>query len=161
VPLSSIRRLNLSAVLSFVLLLALFVYLFYLPLRPTAWGGPRGAGPFEDSQPTAAGRFARDARLYLESLARWRSPDHALEATAEALAGYYAALSVARFAILWIILRCIGGCGRVAALGVVATALPTLFGAPRQDEMEVGLVLFVILMGATSTARIPWWIAAG
>ena len=159
--LSSTRRLNLSSALSFVLLLTLFVYFFYLPLRPTAWGGPRGAGPFEDTEPTAAGRFARVARLHLESIAKWRSPVQPLEATAEALIGYYAALSVARYAILWLIFRRLGGCGLVATLGVVASAIPVLLGAARQDELEVGLVLFVILLAATTPMRIPWSVAVG
>ena len=152
------RRLAPAAV-SFVLLLGLVVYLFWVPLRPAAWGGPRTKGPFEDDDPPAAGRFARDARVPLERLATWRSPGRPLAATAEALLGFHALLAAGRFAVLWLLLRRLGGCGWLAALGVLAAALPTLCGGPRQDEWDVGLLPFVTLMVATTRARPPWWVA--
>jgi hypothetical protein len=81
------RRFPWSTVVSAILLLALFEYLFFVPLRPTAWGGPREAGPFENAAMPAAGWFARDARLHLERFAKQRSSDRPLASTAEARAG--------------------------------------------------------------------------
>jgi hypothetical protein len=150
---------RLAPAVSFVLLLGLFASLFWLPLRPAAWGGPRAKGPFEDDDPPAAGRFARDVRLPIERLATWRSPSRPLEATAEALLGFHALLAAGRLAVLWLILRRLGGCGWLAVLGVLAAALPTLCGGPRQDEWDVGLLLFVTLMAATTPTRPPWWVA--
>jgi len=151
--------------IDFVVTLAAFtglvVYLFNLPLWPTAWGGPRGAGPFEEVSLPGAAWFAREARLYLESFAKVRSPDHVLEATGEALAGYYALLALARYVLLWVVLRRVGGCGLLASLGVVAAALPLLFGAPRQYDADVGLLLFVVLLVATTPGPISWWTAIG
>jgi hypothetical protein len=150
---------RLAPAVSFVLLLGLFASLFWLPLRPAAWGGPRVKGPFEDDDQPAAGRFARDARLPIERLAAWRSPSRPVEATAEALLGFHALLAAGRLAVLWLILRRLGGCGRLAVLGVLAAALPTLCGGPRQDEWDVGLLLLVTLMAATTPTRPPWWVA--
>jgi hypothetical protein len=151
------RRLAPAA--SVVLLLGLFVYLFWVPLRPAAWGGPRGAGPFEDGELPAAGRFARTVRLPLEQFATWRSPDHPLEATAEALAGFHALFAAARFAVLWLLLWRLGGRGWLATLGVLAAALPMIVGGSRQDEADIGLLLFVVLMAASTPPRIPWLVA--
>jgi hypothetical protein len=149
----------LSAIITAVVFVALGLYLFWLPLRPTAWGGPRSAGPFEEGTLPRAGWFARDARLYLADIAVARSSDSPLEATAEALAGYYAVLALARFSILWFILRRVGGSGLLATLGVAAAAIPIAFGAPRQNESEVGLLLFVILLAATTPTPGPRWLA--
>src|SRR5262245_26627328 len=128
--------------LSLVVTLAVFVglvaYFFNLPLRPTAWGGPRGVGQFEEASRPGAGWFARDTRLYLENLAASRSPDGVLEATGEAIGGYYAFLAVARCILLWVVLRRVGAGGVLASLGVAVTALPVVFGAPRQNESEIG-----------------------
>ena len=148
-----------TAAISAVLLLALFEYLFFVPLRPTAWGGPRGEGPYEEGSLPAAGRWARDARLGVEKIATWCSPARPLEATAEALAGYHALLAVLRYGLLWVILRRIGRCGVLVTIAVVAVALPMLFGAPRQTEADVGLLLFVVLLAATTLKRTPWWLA--
>jgi hypothetical protein len=150
---------RLAPAVSFVLLLGLFVYLFWVPLRPTAWGGPRDKGPFEEYEPSAVGRFARDVRLPLERLATWRSRGQPLEATAEALLGFHAVLAAGRFAVLWLLLRRLGGCGWLATLGVFAAALPMMFGAPRHDEWDVGLLLFVVLMAATMPVRVQWRVA--
>jgi hypothetical protein len=147
---------RLAPLASVVVLLGLLAYLFWVPLRPVAWGGPRGAGPFETEGLPAAGRFARTVRLPLEQFAAWRSPDHPLEATAEILAGFHALLAAARLGILWLILWRLGGRGCLATLGVLAAALPMIAGGPRQDEADVGLLLFVTLMAATTPARIPW-----
>jgi hypothetical protein len=149
-----------TAALSAILLLLLFEYLCFLPLRPTAWGGPRGAGFFEEGQLPAAGRFAREARLHLEAIAKWRSPDRVLEATAEALAGFHALLAAARYGVLWIVLWRMSGRGWLATIAVLASALPIAFGAPRQTEADVGLLLFVILMCATTSKRLSWLVAA-
>jgi hypothetical protein len=142
-----------------VLLLAVFEYLFFAPLAPTAWGGPRGAGPFENSSLPDAGRWSRDARLVLERIAKWRSPSRPLEATAEMLAGWHAFLSAARCAILWLILRRLGGCGLLATFGVVMAFVPVVIGGWRQSDVDVGLVLFVVLMAFTTAERIPWGVA--
>ena len=150
---------RLAPVVSVVLLLGLLVYLFWVPLRPVAWGGPRGAGPFEEGELPAAGRFARDARLWLEQLAAWRSPDHPLEATAETQAGFHALFAAARFGVLWLILWWVGGRGWLATLGVLAAAVPTIVGGSRQTEWDVGLFLFVVLLAATTPARVPWLVA--
>src|SRR5438105_15953274 len=103
-----------TAVISVVLLLAVFEYLFFVPLTPRAWGGPRGAGPFETESLPSAGRWARDVRLCLESIAKWRSPSHGLEATAEALVGWHAFLAATQYAILCVLLRRMSGCGLLA-----------------------------------------------
>jgi hypothetical protein len=154
------RRSVLSAAVALFLLAALFAYLFWLPLRPTAWGGPRGAGPFEAQPLPDAGWFARDARLYLERFARWRSPDRPLEATAEALAGFHAILAIARYGVLWLVLRRLVGSSWLAAIGTVAAVLPLAFGAPRQDQNDVGLLLFVVLVFLTTTENLSWRRAA-
>lgn len=152
------RRLALHAV-SFVLLLGLCVFLFWVPLRPVAWGGPRESGPFEEEDLSAAGWVARDARLVVERFATWRSPGQPLAATAEALLGVHGLLAVGRFAILWLLLRRIGGAGWLATVGVVAAALPTILGGPRHDDWDFGLLPFVTLMAATTPARVPWGVA--
>ena len=150
-----------TAALSVVLLLALFEYLFFVPLRPTAWSGPREAGFFEEGQLPAAGRFARESRLHIEELAKWRSPNRVLDATAEGLAGYHALLAAARYGILWLVLWRMGARGWLASLLVVGSAVPMFLGGPRQTEVDVGLLLFVVLMAATTPKRIPWWLAIG
>jgi hypothetical protein len=155
---ASPRRFPWSTVISAVLLLALFEYLFFVPLRPTAWGGPREAGPFENVAMPAAGWFSREARLHLERFAKQCSPDRALDATAEALAGYHALLAVARYAVLWVVLWRLGGKTWLASLGVVGAALPMVLGGPRQTDADVGLLLFVLLIGATTPKRPPWWV---
>jgi hypothetical protein len=147
------------AAASFVLLLGLFVYLFWVPLRPTAWDGPRDKGPFEDEDPPAAGRWARDVRLPLEHFATWRSPSHPLESTGEALLAFHAMLEVARFAVLWLVLWRLGGRGWLATLGVVAAALPMICGGPRHNEWDVGLLLFTLLLVGTTPRRVPWLVA--
>src|SRR5262245_9671356 len=151
--------------LVFVVTLAVFtglvLYFFNLPLRPTAWGGPRGAGPFEEASLPGAGWFAREARLYLENFAKVRSPDPVLEATGEALAGYYSLLAIARYVLLWVVLRRVGAGGALASIGVLSAALPPLPRAPRQHESEVGLLLFVTLLVATARGPMPWWVAVG
>jgi hypothetical protein len=152
------RRLAPAAV-SFVLLLGLFVYLFWVPLWPIAWDGPRGKGPFEGEDPPAVGRWARDVRIPLEQFAIWRSPSHPLAATAEVLLSFHALLAAGRLAILWLILWKIGGRGWLATLGLIAAALPTICGGPRQNEWDVGLLLFVILLAATTPKRLPWGVA--
>src|SRR5262245_12159036 len=149
----------LSRVITLAVLVALVLYLFNLPLRPTAWGGPRGMGPFEAASLPGSGWFARDARLYLAPLAKIRSPERKLEATGEALAGYYAFLALTRYVLLWVVLRRSGGSEFLATLGVVAAMLPLIFGAPRQTESEVGLLLFVILLLATTPERTSWRVA--
>ncbi|HKB02385.1 MAG TPA: hypothetical protein VKD90_09200 [Gemmataceae bacterium] len=154
------RRSVVFAAVALALLTLLVAYLFWLPLRPTAWGGPRRAGPFETEPLPRAGWFARDARLYLERFAHWRSPDRPLEATAEALAGYHALLAVARYGVLWLVLRRLGGSACLAAVGTVAAALPLAFGAPRQDQYDVGLLLFVVLVAVTSRENLSWRVAA-
>ena len=151
------RRLAPAAV-SFVLLLGLFVYLFNVPLRPTAWDGPRTKGPHEDEL-RSAGRFARDVRLPLARLATWRSPGQPLAATAEALLGLHALLAALRFAVLWLVLWRLGGRGWLATLGVLAAALPMLFGAPRHDEWDFGLLPFAILLTATTCTCVSWRVA--
>jgi hypothetical protein len=155
---ASPRRFPWTAAVSAVLLLAVFEYLFFIPLRPTAWGGPRAAGPFESAERPAAGRLARQARLYLEDFARQRSPDHPLNATAEAIAGYHALLASLRYGVLWLILWRLGGAGWLATLGVIGAWLPMALGSPRQTEADVGLLLFVLLLAATTTRRPPWWV---
>src|SRR5262249_9151739 len=130
---------RLAPAVSFGLLLGLFVYLFWVPLCPTAWGGPRGQGPFESEELPGAGRFARDVRLPMERTATWRSPGQPLAATAEALLAFHALLAAGRFAVLWLLLRRLGGCGCLATLGVLAAALPMICGGPRQNEWDVGL----------------------
>jgi len=152
---------RLAPAVSFVLLLGLFVYLFWVPLRPAAWDGPRDTGPFETEESHAAGRLARDVRIPLEHLATWRSPSHPLAATAEALLGFHALLAAGRFAVLWLALRRLGASACLATLGVVAAPLPVMWGGPRQDEWDVGLLLFAILMAGSTPARVPWWVAAG
>jgi hypothetical protein len=155
------RGLPLSSIVALAVFIALTVYFFNLPLRSTAWGGPRGAGPFEEASLPGAGWFAREARLCLENVAATRSPDRVLEATGEALAGYYAVLAVARYILLWVALRRVGAGGLLASLGVVASALPELFGAPRQTESDVGLLLFVTLLVVTIPSCLAWWVAVG
>lgn len=154
-------RFPFAPVLSAVLLLALLATLTRLPLKPTAWGGPRAAGFFEEGELPAAGRWSRDARLTLESLARWRSPTERLAATAEALAGYYALLAAARYAVLWLVLRRLGGSAGLATAFTLAAAVPVLaLGVPRQTDADAGLLLFALLLAATSVGRLSWWLAA-
>src|SRR5947207_3352996 len=117
-----------TAAITVVLLLAVFELLFFVPLAPTAWGGPRVAGPFENESLSSAGRWARDVRLGLESIAKWRSPSHGLEATAEALAGWHAFLAATRYAILWLFLRRITSCSLLATLGVIIAVIPLGIG---------------------------------
>jgi hypothetical protein len=152
---------RLAPAVSFGLLLGLFVYLFWVPLRPSAWDGPRGQGPFESEDLSGAGWFARDVRLPIERIATWRSPGQPLAATAEALLAFHALLAAGRFAVLWLLLRQLGGCGCLATLGVLAAALPIFCCAPRQNDWDVGLLLFVLLMAATTPTRIRWWVAVG
>ena len=151
--------------LTFVVTLALFaaliLYLFNLPLNPTAWGGPSDYGPFEVGKRPGTGWLARNARLGLAYVAELRSPDQGLDATGEALAGYYAFLALARAVVLWIVLRRLGGSGLLASLGVVIALLPIVFGAPRQTESEMGLLFFVILLALTSAIHVPRWVTAG
>jgi len=149
----------LTGLVTLTVFVALILYLFQLPLRPTAWDGPRETGPFEEGRLSRSGWFARDARLYLARFAEDRSPDRGLEATAEALAGYYALVSLARYVLLWLVLRRVGGSGLLASLGVVAATLPLVFGAPRQYEADVGLLLFVALLLATAPAQTSWRVA--
>jgi hypothetical protein len=151
----------LSLLVTLALLVGLTLYLFQLPLRPTAWGGPSDTGPFEDGRLPASGWFGRDARLYLARLAEFRSPDRRLEATAEALAGYYALLALTRYGLLWVVLRRVGGSGLLASLGVVAAVLPVMFGAPRQYGADFGLLLFVALLMATTPVRTSWRVTCG
>jgi len=149
-----------TAVLSATLLLALFVALFQFPLRPTAWGGPRGSGPFEEGALPQAGRWARDARVHLDSLAKKRSRQDGIVATGEALVGYHALLVAAKLGVLWLILYRVGRRGWLATLFTLVVALPMFLEAPRQTERDVGLVLFTILMAATTCSRPPWWLAS-
>jgi hypothetical protein len=146
-------------VFSFVGLLGLFVYLFWVPLRPVAWGGPRGQGPFEEGDLPTVGRWARDARVPLETFAAWRSPERPLDATAEMFAGVHALLAAGRFGVLWIILYRLSGRKCLATLGVLMAATPMFFGVPRQTDADVGLLLFVLLMAATTVPRVPWLVA--
>jgi hypothetical protein len=150
-----------TAALSAVLLLALFEYLFFVPLRPEAWGGPRGDGFFEEGELPKAGWFARDARLYIEDLAKWRSPNAVLEGTAEALGGYHGLLMALRFGILWLILRRTTGRCCLASALVVASAVPMMLGGTRQTDVDVGLVFFVALMALTTPTRISWATVVG
>jgi hypothetical protein len=143
------------------IVISLIVYLFAAPLEPTAWGGPRGAGPFEEGHLPAAGRWARDARLALAELAGRRSPDAPLPATAEALAGFHALLAVARFGFLWLALRRVCGCALLATTGVAAAALPLVLDGPDQADTDVGLLLFAALLAATTPSRLPWWTVYG
>lgn len=149
-----------TAVLSATLLLALFVSLFQFPLRPTAWGGPRGSGPFEEGALPKAGRWARDARIHLETLAKQRSPQHGIVATGEALAGYYALLVSAKLGVLWLVLFRLGGKGWLATLFTIGVALPMFVGAPRQTERDVGLLFFAVLIAGTSCSRPNWRMTA-
>jgi hypothetical protein len=149
-----------SALFQVIVGITLIVFLFGLPLRPVAWGGPRGAGPFEEGREPRAGRWARDARLPLARFAEFRSPDHPLAATAEMLTGFHALLAAARFGVLWLVLRRLGGCGALAAFGVAAAVLPLAFGAPRQDEADVGLLLFAILVAVTTASPVRRWAVA-
>jgi hypothetical protein len=146
-------------VFTIVGLAGLLIYLFWVPLRPVAWGGPRGQGPFEEGDLPAAGRWTRDARGHLETFAAWRSPDRPLDATAEMLAGVHALLAVARFGVLWLLLRHLTGCACLATLGILLAAGPTIYGATRQDDLDVGLLLFVALIGVTTSPRVPWLVA--
>ncbi len=149
-------RLSWTAILSASLLIALFVSLFYLPLRPTAWGGSRGSGPFEEGTMPPAGRWARDVRIHLESFAKKRSPQSGIVATAEALVGYYALLVAAKLGVLWVVLFRLGRKSWLATLFTMAVALPMFLGAPRQTDRDVGLLFFAILIGGTSCSRPPW-----
>lgn len=155
--LDSPGRFSWTAIVSATFLIALFVSLFYLPLRPTAWGGPRGSGPFEEGTMPAAGRWARDVRIKLEALANSRSPEQPLAAMAEALVGYHALLVAAKLAVLWCVFFWLGRRGWLATLFTVAVALPMFLGAPRQTDRDVGLLLFAILLGGTTYSRPPWW----
>ena len=151
------RRIPWTALVTAVILVAIFEYLFFLPLRPTAWGGPRDTGPFEERESSAVGRWSRDAQLHLESLAKWRSPNRPLAATAETFAGFHALLTAARFGILWLILRRLTGHGCLAAVATGLAVLPIVLGSPRQTDADVGLVFFVLLLGITSPSRPSWW----
>ncbi|HJZ91874.1 MAG TPA: hypothetical protein VKE40_13455 [Gemmataceae bacterium] len=146
-----------SALFQVIVGVALLVFLFGLPLRPVAWGGPSGAGPFEEGRESRAGRWSRDVRLPLARFAEFRSPDQPLAATAETLAGFHALLAAARFGVLWFVLRRLGGRGALAAIGVAAAALPLAFAAPRQDEADVGLLLFVIVVAVTTGSPVRRW----
>ncbi len=77
---------------------------------------------------------------------------------AEALAGWHALLAVARYAILWLILRRLGGCGLLATLGVLIAVLPSAIHGAKQSGVDVGLVFFVVLMTMTTSPRIAWGI---
>ena len=148
------------AAVSFVLLLGLFVYLFWVPLRPTAWDGPRGKGPFESDDPP--GR--RPARPRRPTPPRTTGDLAVTESAARrhgrGLARVPPLLAAGRFAVLWLVLWRIGGYGWLATVGVLAAALPTICGGPRHDESDIGLLLFVMLMAATIPARVSWRLAA-
>jgi hypothetical protein len=133
-----------------LLLLALVVYLSFIPLRPEAWGGPRGTGPFEDRPMPAAGWLARDVRIGIERFATARSPQTPLAATAEGLLGFHALLVAGRYVLLaWAVRRAGGSDAFALASTSAAFGIEALHGF-RTDDANVGLILFAGLLAATA-----------